>query len=299
MNFRNLFMFLLIWLFACHNSSKLSLIEPRVYFDNSSCISCSSNHVENLVSNGSFECSDSLIRLPSTQLYDFATVCFWNEDDSIVARKLNARVFNMPANIKGKIELRPETNAGVSTLYLGTPDYYRYNSSIPEFSFKPTDSISYAGISLMGFDHKASLQRGTEYLQLKLNSEMQADHRYQISFDYCLKEKFLLENSYASNALGFVMSDSVDFITEMDIGHRNRKGLDEIYYPLCTSDYVVSDLATYNTWKALIHTFVAKGGEKYITIGDVRKDSLIFQGMNEIDGISYYLIDNVRILPLK
>lgn len=143
--------------------------------------------------------------------------------------------------------------------------------------------IAYYGDETGIFKTKPGYQRYSEYLQVELAAPLEAGHAYQVSFDASLAEK----SAYAVSGLGVYFSDA-----KMDV--KNNAFLQ-------VRPHMITGFVTERDgWENVSGTYVAKGGEKFMTIG-------CFAGY--MDGVSviapntnnsrkaYYYLDNVSVAP--
>lgn len=149
---------------------------------------------------------------------------------------------------------------------------------------------NYAGI--VGFSYGDKLKRS--YLMIKLDSPLKKGMRYCVKFNTSLAEA----SKYASNNMGMLFSKKaygtdakLPIIEDASLLHFNN---DQKFFN-----------ARFN-WTEIGGTFVASGGEKFLTIGNfysnadtkserVKKDSRV---KTKIIAAAYYYIDDVSVVLL-
>jgi hypothetical protein len=180
----------------------------------------------------------------------------------------------------------------------GTPDYYNKNTDcFPEdvplntFGYQnPKSGKAYYGllsraVSLYFPDHR-------EYIQSKLIDTLKNGIKYCVSFYVNLADS----SQYATDGIEAYFSDS-------SVTHFDSTGLAYLlnYNPQVFNPHgnIITDK---QNWTLISDSFVAKGGEQYITIGnfwdDTNTDTILVGGASYHMGepFSYYYIDDVSVV---
>ena len=183
----------------------------------------------------------------------------------------------------GNFELKSDQmkNGHFSQIEYNNDNFAKYWGSSNETPdiYKDKDNC-YAGFRVMGVNY--------ECLRNELKKPLIAEKRYTIQF----KLKLRKENAYAFNGISVVSSDKVMFLKSKDEGQ--DQGVVIQSHPSMV-------LGCRETWMTISGSFVAKGNEKYIYIGNFtdNKDLKLFQVFStEADylGEIYYLIDDVVLI---
>jgi len=124
-----------------------------------------------------------------------------------------------------------------------------------------------------------------EYIQVQLLSSLQANQKYCVKFFVCLTDS----GSYAVNDIGAYFSNT-------QISSTSNGVLS--YTPQTKNDPVLNPLTQRNIWQAVTDSFIAQGGEQYITIGNFKDDASV--DTSSVSGGSdwatgYYYIDSVFV----
>lgn len=169
----------------------------------------------------------------------------------------------------------------------GSPDYFNTCATssfcdVPSNFFgiqTPRTGNAYAQVVI--YPSSISLR---EYVQTKLFSPLVAGQTYDVSFYICLQD-----NSYrASNNIGIYISTTAPSIA----------GLGPLpVIPQINETTVINDIIN---WTLISGTYIATGGEEYITIGNFYDDVSSATAINP-SGIgmyaTFYLIEDVCITP--
>lgn len=176
----------------------------------------------------------------------------------------------------------------------GTSDYFNacwtsgaVNVSVPN-NFVGSQA-AYSGNAYMGLI-SYSAPSGTpnnyrEYLQVALSSPLTAGTNYNVELYYTLADN----SQYSSDGLGFYFSTTA-------ISSGTSAPL-TAYTPQ-VSNPSGSLLSSKTTWKKVSGSFVASGGEQYLTIGNFNNDAGTVTG--SVAGtieIAYFYIDAVSVTP--
>jgi OmpA-OmpF porin, OOP family len=143
-----------------------------------------------------------------------------------------------------------------------SPDLYSRNCnssySTPQnfygYQF-PKDSISYVGIYL----YHALSKNYREYIGTELNASLVANMKYEIKFYVSCADKF----GYASTGLDV-------FLSSTKAGLSTKK-LSTVRPYLTNLGGIITDTSN---WIEVRDTFVAKGGEKFLVIGNSKTDNM-------------------------
>ncbi len=192
----------------------------------------------------------------------------------------------------------------------GTADYYnscsRFNVSVPVNLMGSTfaaNGNAYMGLILLekpdytNFNKKKPYNY-REYVSCKLKEPLKKDSLYHIKFKFAVADF----STYALNKLGLALSNKLAY-----------KPSDQPLY-LAPALCLKADLDTIeqSIWYTIEKTYLAKGDEKYLTIGNFFNDenteyieldySLVPKTrMDRVfeDGYAYYYIDNISIVSFK
>jgi hypothetical protein len=205
-------------------------------------------------------------------------------------------------NVRYKKEIVP----GWYMPSLGTADYFNYCTKfqvgVPQNFMGyclPKDGLAYVGIILLhnppdtGVSKNPSNYR--EYIQTNLYCELEKDKIYEISFYYFVASY----STYVVNRLGAYFSAE-------KIGNKRITTVLN-YKPQVFIDTTAIDYET-DKWFQFKGSYKAKGGEKYLTIGNFYDDRHTafkpcdLTGVSEVkqikirsEKIAYYYIDMVSV----
>lgn len=137
------------------------------------------------------------------------------------------------------------------------------------------------------FNAKPGYQKYSEYIQLAFVQPLEAGKVYAINFDASLSE----QSDYAVSGLGVYISNS-----KTDL--KNNSFLNII------PQFVCADIVANKDWTTLGGTYVAKGGERYITLGCFNRfmeTKKITEPNTNNSRKAYYYIDEVGVslVPAK
>lgn len=124
-----------------------------------------------------------------------------------------------------------------------------------------------------------------EYIQVQLNSALQANEKYCVRFFVCLSDSA----AYAVNDIGAYFSNS-------PISSASGQVLP--YSPQAKNNPATNPLNQRNVWLAITDSFIAQGGEQYITIGNFKDDTSVDTSSvpgGVYWGAGYYYIDSVFV----
>lgn len=191
----------------------------------------------------------------------------------------------------------------------GTPDYFnsctRVQVGVPQNfmgSCFAKDGWAYAGVILLqepvvGPNEKPTDYR--EYIQAQLSEPLKKGHWYKVSF-YISVAPY---STYAINRIGA-------YFSEKKIGNRSTTRILD-YKPQIALDSV-NIITEKQAWFAVADSFMAKGNERFMTIGNFYNDArtnfkvLSTDGISQIqqdriarNKLSYYYIDLVSVTEIK
>lgn len=179
---------------------------------------------------------------------------------------------------------------------MGTSDYFhRCNNStngivgVPDNLYgnqEPYHGDGYVGIGAITWNTLGEYE-DFEYIQSKLINPLNSCHEYKFSMYLCLSEY----SSYAIKRIGALF-------TEDEISIDNSESIN--YTPYYQNNiYFLSDSIN---WMKIEGSFIARGGEQYITIGyffpSIQNDSMFIQddffGANTV----YYFVDSISLYEI-
>ena len=171
-------------------------------------------------------------------------------------------------------------------------DFFLTDAKMPEIGApknaygkeEPKEGENYAGIVGYSFGNKVP----RTYLMAKLKTPLKKDMKYCVSFYVSLSEA----SKYSSNQIGaniskkeFGTDQKSSIIDKTHILHQNNKIFNALF-----------------GWEKVCGTFVAEGGEKYITIGNFTSDEDTKKENNKKSAdiktqiiAAYYYIDDVSV----
>lgn len=178
---------------------------------------------------------------------------------------------------------------------MGTPDYYNRCDTVHLAGSVPIAGVPYnlygykqaqngnAYVGFVTYCDTFSLPNCREYVSVKLLQELVAGKKYYISF-YTSSSSI---TQYFTNNMGALLSkDTSLFSTYLYIPKT----------PQVVFHQILSDTAD---WVLLEDSFVAQGGEKFLTIGNFLPDSqtsVVAFCKSCAIGNAYYDIDNVKVI---
>jgi OmpA-OmpF porin, OOP family len=194
---------------------------------------------------------------------------------------------------KGQIELA----TGWSSPTEAKADLFTKGNKVPDWGIPDNlyggemteEGDSYAGIVMYSEKNKTPLS----YLQAELSAPLEAGKTYCVGFEFSLSDL----SKYGCNNIGLYISEKQ--INQGDIEKYNikpqvRHSKNRIY----EEQY---------TWEKMCKTFKAKGGEKYVVIGNfANPDSVQTNKLKRPSGFTkpqisnaYYYIENVYVIPVE
>lgn len=217
-----------------------------------------------------------IIRLSLTFLLFFATCV--NAQNLIPNGSFELSLKPVKSKFSGNLEwASPWFPAG-----LGSPDLIR-NGEVPFGHQQAADGNQFAGLILYDEDNP----NFREYLEVKLTRALQPGERINLT----LKVSASDNSKYFTDALEFVLTkDSLRrddwFVIPKEPQFSVRKFKS------------ISD--TSEAWLSLEMNYEAKGGERFLTIGNFRKDGSTGLQPNKSDAffkISYLYLDDISLVP--
>ncbi len=174
-----------------------------------------------------------------------------------------------------------------------SPDYYNecvpYSQSncfsVPNNSYgnQPAKSgNAYAGIVTAFMGSSNSLR---EYIQTQLIDTLTGGKKYYLRYYVCLSDS----SPYAVNNIGAYFSNN-------SIGSTDNFVLP--YTPQVDNNAFLNPLAIRNVWIAVQDSFIAQGGERYLTIGNFHNDlntDTTTDNVNTSQQYGYYFIDDITL----
>lgn len=171
-------------------------------------------------------------------------------------------------------------------------DLYLTDSKMPEIAVptnahgkeEPKEGENYAGI--VGFSFGDKVPR--TYVMAKLKTPLKKDMKYCVSFYVSLSE----DSKYASNQIGANLS-------KKEFGTDQKSAIIDKTHILQENNKVFN---AFYGWEKVCGTFVADGGEKYITIGNFTSNEDTKKETNKKSSevknqqiAAYYYIDDVVV----
>lgn len=225
--------------------------------------------------------------LASTLLFSFTNFAQKNSDNLVENGSFES--------VSGKLRrLGGITSAtGWLTPTAQPADLYASSSKVPEIGIPNNangkedayDGRNYAGIVAYSYNDKVP----RSYAMAKLTQPLKKGQKYCVSFYASLSEN----SKYATNSIGanltkkpYTAATKVSIIDEMDVRRSDKKVLNGFY-----------------GWDKVCNIFIAKGGEKYITVGNFLNNNEVgyekmrtpkyYKGKQEV--AAYYYIDDVSV----
>lgn len=142
---------------------------------------------------------------------------------------------------------------------------------------------AYYGQEMGIFKTKPGYQKYSEYIQFNLREPMVAGKAYTVTFNFSLAER----SAYAVSGLGV-------YFTNDKMDEKKNSFLDVVPH------IIAAEVLTSTEWSTFTGTYVAKGGERYMTLGCFKEYMLVSKVIPENTNNSrkaYYYIDNVGVAP--
>ena len=210
------------------------------------------------------------------------------QDDNMV---LNSSFEETDGKLKrpGEVHIASGWSAGT----LGKADLFKKGVKneaiqVPDNAYgrqKTDEGVSYAGITAYSFQNKAP----RSYITSQLAGPMKAGAQYCVKVDVVLSDL----SKYAVNNMGVHFSKK-----QVSVDSENHLLLSNPV--LHTKNPIIKDM---DIWETMCNVYEAKGGEKFITIGNFfENDQTKYEKMKRPKGftsqqkyVAYYYIDNVRV----
>lgn len=166
----------------------------------------------------------------------------------------------------------------------GSSDYFNSCDGTGLFS-TPSNNFGYQtpfhGNAYLGFSPFTLNQNYSEYIATKLIHSLEKDRVYYVSYYLSLSEP----SKYAINSLGIYFSNS-SIISSDDYA------LDTYTPQIMTTSFIIDK----QNWTKVSSSYLATGGEEYITIGNFKLNSNTNTISNDsLGNYSYYFIDSVGV----
>lgn len=186
--------------------------------------------------------------------------------------------------------------SGISSSNNTSVDLYSVQSYSNDFSVPDNymgnqlsqGGSNYAGIVAFYADEAGifktvpGYQKYSEYIQLELSTPLTSGTPYQINFNISLAER----SAYAVSGLGVYLSSE-----KLDIDNNSFLNI--------TPHLIACEIVTQTDWETVNGTYVAKGGEKFITLGcfNLCMDTIkIIPEFTNNSRKAYYFIDEVSVV---
>ncbi|HLP11570.1 MAG TPA: OmpA family protein [Flavobacteriales bacterium] len=217
-------------------------------------------NAQNLVRNGSFE---------ETEKKGFFE-CKWKYPATGVTSANNTTIDFFDRDNKGKDYDVPENWLGSQNTASGNGDSY-------------AGIIAFYGDEWGLLETYPGYQQYSEYLQMELESPLEAGKSYTISFRNSLAE----ESAYAVSGLGVYIS-------------QEKADIKDNSFMAITPHLVTAAVSKNTDWETVSGTYIAKGGEKYLILGCFKDYMVIDKVIPENTNNSrkaYYYIDDIAMTP--
>jgi hypothetical protein len=140
----------------------------------------------------------------------------------------------------------------------------------------------------------------SEYIECRLNQSLEPGKMYCVRYYVALDRK----SNFASNHFGFAITE--DSVSNPN-SHTNMWGYDPVAHINKANDHYIT---SNEGWVMICDTFIAKGGEKFLTLGSfmdgfpvrihkVDKTQHTSLRVNPFNKFSYYYIDDVSLTEVK
>lgn len=220
----------------------------------------------NLVVNGSFEAVHGKVHGPGEYRRADSISSSNNTTVDLFSSDACGKRFDVPNNYMGSQSGKTGNN------YAGIIAYYG------------DERVSVLkSVQNMEITAEPGYQKYSEYLQLALREPLVAGRAYTVSFNLSLAER----SAFAVSGLGVYFTSE-----KMDV--KNNSFLD------VTPNIITSEVVTDHEWSTFTGTYVAKGGERYMTLGCFDQYMTVQKVIPENANNSrkaYYYIDEVSVAP--
>jgi OOP family OmpA-OmpF porin len=199
------------------------------------------------------------------------------------------------AKVHGRAEYEKATNISSSnntTIDLYSTEACRKANRVPDNEMGSQGSktgsnyigfTAYYGQEMGIFKTKPAYQKYSEYVQFDMREPMVAGKAYTVTFDIALAEK----SAFAVSGVG------VYFTTDKMDEKKNS-------YLEVTPHIIASNVLTNTDWSVFTATYVAKGGERYMTLGcfdDYMYVQKVIPANTNNSRKAYYFVDDVSVSP--
>lgn len=143
--------------------------------------------------------------------------------------------------------------------------------------------IAYFGQERGLFKTKPSYQKYSEYIQFALREPLVAGKAYNVTFHISLAER----SAFAVSGIGVYFTNS-----KMDV--KNNSYLDVV------PNVIAANVITSSEWNVFSATYVATGGERYMTLGcfdDYMTVQKVIPENTNNSRKAYYFVDDVSVSP--
>lgn len=172
-----------------------------------------------------------------------------------------------------------------------SPDYLNscisgaYSVPLNDYGYQTANTgNAYAGIIL---EYRGTVGSSREYIQAELTDSLLNGRKYSVSFLVSISDS----TSFAVNDIGAFFSEAAISSTVVT------------YFPVqpqVNNNHLSNPLNQRDIWIPVVDTFIATGGEKFITIGnfkdDANTDTTSISGGSSFLNYSYYYIDDVSVI---
>ncbi|MFM2224741.1 MAG: hypothetical protein RJA07_943 [Bacteroidota bacterium] len=176
-----------------------------------------------------------------------------------------------------------------------SPDGFWYNgydfpaNSYTKYIYPHSDSVCVGGVF---FTKLANTLR--EIIEGKLTKPLTVNHHYQFSMYVQLFDTMHVTNAgkiVGTNSFSALFTDTM-IPSHLDLPIQN-------YTPQVQINTMVTDT---QHWVLLIDTFIANGGEQFVSIGNFKLDSqtqfVLVDSQSNLPEAAYYFIDDVSLIDL-
>ncbi len=167
-----------------------------------------------------------------------------------------------------------------------TPDYYTPNSNCgyPSLNNPSGFQLPHSGVAYMaGYQWSGNFR---DYFGIRLDSTLQSNVKYKAGFYVSRAEKF----KYAIDKIGIYFSaDTAGFYGNL---------CEQLYFTPQVENASGNILSDTANWTLITQTFLAVGGEQFLTIGNFRDSAnttVVIADSNALYYGAYYYIDDVFV----
>tara|TARA_B100000683_G_scaffold248772_1_gene262281 strand:- start:4414 stop:5583 length:1170 start_codon:yes stop_codon:yes gene_type:complete len=223
--------------------------------------------------------------------------------------------YNCPGVYNKKTFKHIDLAVGWNSPTMGTPDYFNSCGKIKgttpaDIYLEPKFGDGFAGIITWKPNKKDALggpKGWREYIAIVLKKPLVKDQKYLVKMWYVLSPL----SQYYCHDIGMLFSDEVivnyehmNTMKEITMNHYTKKNVDFSQLKPCVSNDKTDTTNLYK-WKKFSQVFTAKGGERYLYIGNFKNNDesnygKVTTGNRNIEQSAenaYYLIDNISTQP--